>query len=70
MVMNWNDDIPQALTLDFALMGAASSINQACSVTDLWSGQYLGSFVGFIDSPLINSHDNVAYKIICDATTY
>jgi hypothetical protein len=53
MVMNWNDDLPQALTLDFALMGAASSINQACDVKDLWTGQYLGSFAGFLDTPMI-----------------
>lgn len=67
MVINWNDDIPQALTLDFALMGAATSINQACRVRDLWTDQSLGTFVGFLNTPLIASHDNNAYKIVCDA---
>ena len=65
MVMNWNDNLAQALTLDFALMGAASSFNQLCQVWDLWNGQALGSFKGFLDTPMINPHDNVAYMIKC-----
>ena len=68
MVVNWNDDIPQAITIDFALIGAATSINQACTVRDLWTNQNYGRFVGFIDSPMINPHDNVAYSITCDTT--
>jgi hypothetical protein len=38
IVVNWNDNYAQALTLDFALMGAANSFNQACQVWDLWNG--------------------------------
>lgn len=30
LVMNWNGNLPQAITLDFALMGAAPSINTPC----------------------------------------
>jgi len=67
MVMNWNDDLPQAITLDFALMGASTSINAACKVTDLWSNQAIGTFVGFLNTPVIQPHDNTAYKIVCDA---
>jgi hypothetical protein len=37
MVINWNDDVAQALTLDFALMGAAQNFNQVCQVYDLWN---------------------------------
>lgn len=65
MVVNWNDNYAQALTIDFALMGAANSFNQPCEVVDLWNNQNLGSFVGFLDTPLINPHDNVAYMIKC-----
>lgn len=65
LVMNWNGNLPQAITLDFALMGAAPSINTPCQVTDLWTNQVIGTFVGFLDTPLINTHDNVAYKIVC-----
>lgn len=64
--MNWNDNQAQAITLDFVLMGAATTINQECAVTDLWSGSLLGKFKGFLNSPLINPHDNVAYKIVCN----
>ncbi len=65
MVINWNDDVPQALTLDFALMGAAQNFNQVCQVFDLWNGQFVGHFKGFLDTPQIQPHDNVAYKILC-----
>ncbi len=65
IVVNWNDNVAQALTLDFALAGAANSFNQACQVWDMWNGQALGTFVGFMDTPLINPHDNQAYMIKC-----
>ena len=64
-VVNWNDNVAQALTLDFALMGAANSFNQACQVWDMWNGQMLGSFVGFVDTPMIKPHDNFAHIIKC-----
>lgn len=53
--------------MDFALMGASTSINAACKVSDLWTGQNLGIFVGFLNTPVIQPHDNTAYMIICDA---
>ena len=65
MVINWNDDVAQALTLDFALMGAAQNFNQVCQVYDLWNNQFVGAFKGFLDTPLIQPHDNVAYMIKC-----
>ena len=65
MVINWNDDVQQALTLDFALMGAAQNFNQVCQVYDLWNNQYVGAYKGFLDTPLIQPHDNVAYMIKC-----
>lgn len=65
MVMNWNDDVAQAITLDFALMGASSSVNTPCLVSDLWTGQTLGTFVGFFSSQMVGPHDNTAYKIVC-----
>jgi len=49
-------------------MGAAKSINTPCQVTDLWTGQALGTFVGFLDTPMIGAHDNLAYKIVCSKT--
>jgi hypothetical protein len=66
--MNWNDYKSQAITLDFALMGASESINTPCKVTDLWTGQVLGTFTGFLDTPAIAPHDNLAYKIQCLST--
>lgn len=57
----------QAITLDFALMGASASINTPCTVYDLWTNQLVGTYTGFMDTPIVNSHDNVAYRIKCNA---
>jgi hypothetical protein len=66
VAVNWNDDEPHVLSMDFVEIGAAESAESECSVIDLWSNTHIGTYKGrYMDPVAIQPHDNRSLKIKC-----
>ena len=44
VAVNWHDEQAKPLTLDFVEIGATGSTNSSCELTDLWTGNVIGTF--------------------------
>eukprot|EP00347_Sterkiella_histriomuscorum_P019726 403340526 len=68
LVVNWSDTQSKAILINFQIAGVTTKANDTCKLTDLWTGNYLGSFLGSYYVTGLQPHDNLAFKVICSTT--
>lgn len=68
LVVNWNGSTPKAIRVDFLAAGVTTKDNDSCKLTDLWTGNFLGTYVGGYYITGLLPHDNVALKVVCTTT--
>ena len=65
LLINWSDTNTHSAQLDFYLLDISPSANYDCDLTDLWTGELIGTFARYYYVPDIDMHSNVALKVVC-----
>jgi len=66
-VVNWHEREEANTVIDFVRAGVAASDQDACTLTDLWTGNLIGTFIGTYTTETLLPHANLSFRVTCAA---